>query len=200
VEILEHDELGGRLLIRESAAEMDPLEPSFLGDFERETEVEWDPETNLLTGLRRWVLVDGERRLFSDVVSIEYLSSIGDDVFELELPEGVRLGGVKKASIELLELGPREVALRLFEAAVRGDRTDLELFCPSPSTVDWLLEEKHRPTEILYVGEPFRAGGYPGVYVPYRVRFGEGWFSVKEHNLALKNDNAQYRWVYDGGI
>jgi hypothetical protein len=202
VEVVEHDELStrGRLLIREQGAAVDPLEPSFLGDFDRETEVEWDPETNLLTGLRRWVLVDGERRLFSEVVSIEYLPSIGDEVFELELPEGVRWGGVKQGSAELLELGPREVARRFFEAALRGDREELELFCPSPSTVDLLLDERRRPTEILYIGEPFRAGDYPGVYVPYRVRFGTGWFSIKEFNLAVRNDNEQHRWVFDGGI
>jgi hypothetical protein len=65
--------------------------------------------------------------------------------------------------------------------------------------VDWLLEEAHRPTELLFLGEPFRGGRYPGVYVPYRVRFGkEG--QVKEFNLALRNDNPQRRWVYDGGI
>lgn len=202
VEILEQTEVGarGRLLIREQAAAIDPLEPSFLGDFDRETEVEWDAETSLLTGLERWVLVNGERRLFSEVVSIDYLPSIDDAVFELELPEDVRRGGVKRASIELIELGPREVARRLFEAALDGDRAELELFCPSPSMVDFLLDDENRPTEILFIGEPFRAGDYPGVYVPYRVRFGSGWFSVKEYNLALRNDNEQHRWVYDGGI
>ncbi len=46
-------------------------------------------------------------------------------------------------------------------------------------------------------GEPFRSGDYPGVYVPYKVRFSAG---VREHNLALRNDNPQNRWVYHGGI
>ena len=66
--------------------------------------------------------------------------------------------------------------------------------------VDWLLEERHRSAELLFVGEPFRAGDYPGVYVPFRVRFGEGRGDVREFRLALRNDNDQRRWVYDGGI
>jgi len=202
VEILTHEENGGRgrLLIREPSHESGPLEPSFLGDFERETEIAWDLETKLLTELRRWVFVDGERRLFSEIVSVEYLPSIEDAVFDLELPDDVRWGGVPEAPVAMLELGPREVARRLFDAALRRDRTELTLLCPSPSMVDFLLDPKHRPTEILYIGEPFRAGDYPGVYVPYRVRFGRGLFSVKELNLALRNDNEQHRWVFDGGI
>jgi hypothetical protein len=202
VEVLAHEEIGnrGRLLIREKGADIGPLDPSFLGDFDRETEVVWDLDSNLLTDLRRWVLIDGERRLFSEVVSIDYLDSVDDDVFSLQLPENVKWGGVREAPVAILELGPREVAQRFFDAALDGDREQLELFCPSPSMVDWLLDEKHRPTEILYIGEPFRAGDYPGVYVPYKVRFGTGWFSVKEYNLALKNNNDQHRWVYDGGI
>ena len=202
VEILAHEESGGqgRLLIREPGQEIGPLEPSFLGDFERETEVAWDLETSLLTELRRWVFVDGERRLFSELVSVEYLPSIDDAVFDVDLPDTVRWGGVPEAPVTMLELGPREVARRLFDAALRGDRAELSLLCPSPSMVDFLLDSEHRPSEIFYIGEPFTAGDYPGVYVPYRVRFGRGLFSVKEFNLALKNDNEQRRWVYDGGI
>ena len=182
VDVLVHEEIGnrGRLLIREKGAEIAPLEPSFLGDFDRETEVAWALDSNLL--------------------SIDYLPSIDDAVFELQLPESVRWGGVPEAPVALLELGPREVALRFFDAALDGDREQLELFCGSPSMVDWLLDEKRRPTEILYIGEPFHAGDYPGVYVPYKVRFGTGWFSLKEFNLALRNDNDQHRWVFDGGI
>jgi hypothetical protein len=202
VEILEHEEVGdtGRLVIRERGADVAPLEPSFLGDFDRETEIVWDLDTKLLTDLRRWVLADGERVLFSEVVSIDYLAGIDDAVFDLTLPDDVRWGGVAQGPVELLDLGPREVAEQFFEAALEGDRERLELFCGSPATLDRLLEEDNRPTEILYVGAPFRAGNYPGVFVPYKVRFGTGWRSVRSHNLALRNDSDPHRWVVDGGI
>jgi hypothetical protein len=199
VEIVSHEESSGRgrLVLRERGADTTPLEPSFLGDFDRETQIEWDLKTNLLLGLKRWVYHDGERRLFSELVSIDYLDTLPLATFKLELPSDVRWGGVKAASIELLDQGPREVADGLFEAARRGDREMVVMLCPSPALVDWLLAEDNQPTEILYIGEPFRAGEYAGVYVPYKIRFGS---EVKEHNLALRNDNADNRWVIDGGI
>jgi hypothetical protein len=199
VEIVSHDEFGGRgrLLVREKGADTSPLEPSFLGGFDRETEIEWDLETNLLLGLKRWVYHDGERVLFSELVRVDYLERLAEDTFELDIPDDVRWGGVKSGSIELLDLGPREVADRLLESARRGDREQVGLLCPSPAMVDWLLDERNRPTEIFYLGEPFRTGSYAGVYVPYKVRFGD---EVLEHNLALRNDNAEGRWVFDGGI
>lgn len=202
VTVLEHEERAGRgrMTVREPAHDTGPLEPSFLGDFDRETEVEWDLATHLLTALRRYVHVGGERRLFEELVSIEYLPSIASETFALELPADVRWGGVVRAPSEFLEMGPREVAERLFQAALRGERETLELVCPAPSMVDFLLDPSHRPTEILSLGDPFRAGDYPGVFVPYVVRFGRGWGSVKSYNLALRNDNAERRWVYDGGI
>jgi len=202
VEVLAHEEKGGKgwLVLREKGASIAPLEPSFLGDFDRETEVEWDLKTERLTGLKRWVYVDGERRLFSELVVIDYLPSLDDRIFELDVPDDVRWGGVKKAPIELATLGPREVAKTLFAAAQRGDRATLEMFCGSPNMVDFLLEDRHRPTEILFIGEPFQAGDYPGVYVPYKIRLGSNPSAIKAFNLALRNDNKHHRWLFDGGI
>jgi hypothetical protein len=174
-----------------------PREPAFLGEFDRETEVEWDLQTRLLTGLKRWVYDGGKRRLFLDLATIEYPPAIEDERFNLDLPSDVRWGGVKEAPAGLASLGPREAAERLFVAAMEGDRDTLELLVPSPAMVDWLLDETHRASEIVFIGEPFRAGDYRGVYVPYRVRLGS---RIKSYRLALRNDNEQGRWVYDGGI
>ena len=199
VEVLEHNEKDGRghLLLREKGVDTGPRDAAFLGEFDRETEVEWDLQTRLLTGLKRWIYDGGERRLFLDLASIEYLPAIEDERFKLDIPADVRWGGVKEAPAALASLGPRETAQCLFEAAMTGDRDTLEMLVPSPAMVDWLLDEAHRPSEIEFIGEPFRAGDYPGVYVPYRVRLGR---SVKSHRLALRNDNDQERWVWDGGI
>ena len=119
--------------------------------------------------------------------------------FEIALPDDVRIGGVKKGTPAQNGLGPADVARGLFEAAQRKDQHFLETYVPSPATVDWAMQAP--PFEILYIGEPFRAGSYAGVYVPYKVRVRFGPFErTKEHNLALRNDNPQHRWVYDGGI
>ena len=133
------------------------------------------------------------------MIRIEYLQEIDDSVFRLELPENVRWGGVAEVAPEIAALGPRQVAERFWRAAMDGDWATLEQFCPSPSMIDWFKE--NRPTELISLGEPFRSGSYPGMFVPYKVRFGRGWRSeVKEYNLALKQMGPQKRWVFDGGI
>ncbi|MFQ5720533.1 MAG: hypothetical protein ACE5IK_13400 [Acidobacteriota bacterium] len=199
VEIVSQEETDGigRLVLREKGAPTGPRPPAFLGEYDRETEVKWDLSTRLLSDLRRWVEVNGTRRLFAEVVTIDYRPSIDDAIFELEIPPDVRWGGVADAPMAFLELGPRGVAHALFEAARAGDRKTLEILCPSPATVDFLMEPRHRPDRLLFLGDPFRSGNYPGVYVPYKVSFPGG---IKTHNLAVRNDNPQHRWVFDGGI
>jgi len=202
VEVIDRreSERRGRLVLREAGAVIENREPAFLGEFDRETEVEWNLETERLTGLRRFVDYGGDRIMVSEIESIEYLPALDAKIFEPDLPGDVRWGGVHEGPLELLDLGPREVALRFFDAVIEGDRATLELLCPSPSTVDRLLDDERRATKIYFIGEPFRTGRYAGVYVPYKVRFGSDLFAVKQHNLALRNDNPQNRWVFDGGI
>jgi hypothetical protein len=190
----------GRLVIHEAAADVRGMKPAFFEDFERETEILWDRQSQRLTGFRRFVYANGKRTLFSDVVSIEYPSSLADPIFQLALGPDVRWGGVAEAPPEVASLGPGEVARRFWQAAIDGDWETLRLYCPSPSMIDWLRE--NRPTRLLRLGEAFRSGLYPGYFVPYRVEFRSGqrtW--VKEYNLALRNDtNPQRRYVFDGGI
>jgi len=129
------------------------------------------------------------------LLAIEYLPAVEPEWFEIALPEDVRIGGVAEGTPAQNALGPAEVARGLFEAAQRKDRHFLDTYVPSPATVDWAMEAP--PFEILYIGEPFRARDYVGVYVPYKIRIdGE----VKEWQVALRNDNPQRRWVFDGGV
>jgi hypothetical protein len=197
VEQVLFEETGGeiRLVYREEGVDTSPLPKAFLGDYDRETELRWSAGTHALTGWKTWIFVDGERRLYSELIAIEYLPSVTPDVFELDLPGDVRFGGVSEGTAAQNALGPRDVARGLFEAAVRKDRAFLELYVPSPAVIDWALEAP--PIEILYIGEPFRTGNYVGVYVPYKIRVED---EVREWQLALRNDNPQGRWVFDGGI
>jgi len=184
-----------RLVYREHGVDTSPLPKAFLGDFDRETELRWTLDTHLLTGVKIWIDTAGERRLYSELLSIDYLPEADPESFRIDLPADVRFVEVRKGTPEENALGPAEVARGLFEAAQRKDRSFLELYCPSPAVVDWALAQP--PFEILYVGEPFRSGRYVGVFVPYRIRI-EG--KVKEWQVALRNDNPERRWVFDGGI
>jgi hypothetical protein len=197
VKQLLYEEVDGeaRLVFSEPGADTSPLPKAFLGDYERETELRWSLDNHALTSLKVWVLVDGERVLYSELLAIEYLPSVQPEWFQIALPEGVRFGGVKDGSPADNALGPVGVARGLFEAAQRKDRFFLETYVPSPSVVDWAMQAPE--FEILYVGEPFRTARYAGVYVPYKIRVdGE----IKEWQLALRNDNPECRWVFDGGL
>jgi len=52
--------------------------------------------------------------------------------------------------------------------------------------------------EIVSLGEPFIKPPYPGVYVPYEIRFQNG--ETKKFNLAVRQDNPGQPWYFDGGL
>jgi RNA polymerase sigma factor (sigma-70 family) len=59
--------------------------------------------------------------------------------------------------------------------------------------------------ELISLGKPFKGrvimfGGaeYAGVYVPYEMRLGDG--AVKKSQVAIRCDNPEHRWYWDGGM
>jgi hypothetical protein len=48
------------------------------------------------------------------------------------------------------------------------------------------------------LGEPFTKSPYPGVFVPYEIRFKNG--ESKKYNLAVRQDNPERKWYWDGGL
>ncbi len=103
--------------------------------------------------------------------------------------------------------GPKAVALGFWQAAVAQDWDTMCSYGPAGNigfdycTILIRHFEQDRPVELLHLGEPFAEGPYPGVFVPYRVRFSSDRGSrVKEFRMAVRNDNPQGRYVVDGGI
>jgi hypothetical protein len=199
----------GRLVLRWKGPEVAGREPSFFEEFDREIEVTWDSTTRRLTGFNRWVLYQGERILFSELVAVDYSGDFSEEMFRQQVPSDVPWGKLADAPAVLNALGPREVADLFWRSAIAGDWETVAVFCKSPATIAWL--QKNRPVELLELGEPLRTGAYGGVYVPYKVRYagsgtdGGGVPSpaggvIREHRMALRNDNEFKRWVEDGGI
>ncbi len=187
-----------RLILREPGVGVSGRAKAFLQEFNRETELTWTLGNNRLTGLRRWVL-EGGRHLVAETVTIEYLDAADDAMFRLDLPADVRWVTLREAPEALAELGPRDVARRFFEAAIAGDRDTLGVLGASPHFVESVLGMGFKA--VVSIGEPFRTGLYPGVYVPYEVRARQGDAArTVKYNLALRDDNPQHRWVFDGGI
>jgi hypothetical protein len=182
--------------VLETGVPVEGREPAFWNEFDRRTEIRWDRDSNRLLEMRRFVETGRRDLLVAEIHRVEYFDTLDGDLFRAEIPAGAGRIEVIEAGEEYNRLGPAEVARVFWTAAAAGNWDRLRIFCPSPALIDSFKD--NRPIEILDIGEPFRTGGYIGWYVPYRVRFADG--SEKGHNLALRNDNAWGRYVYDGGI
>jgi hypothetical protein len=93
--------------------------------------------------------------------------------------------------------GPKDAAEYLFNALAKEDWDAVLEVYPS-STVPDGIKKLYGHLSILSVGEPFQSGLYAGYFVPYQIRLADG--TVKSHNLAMRNDNPQKRWMVDGGF
>ena len=58
--------------------------------------------------------------------------------------------------------------------------------------------------KIISLGKPFKgsvrgdSGAYYGVWVPYEIRLKDG--SVHKWQLAIRCDNPEHHWYFDGGM
>jgi RNA polymerase sigma factor (sigma-70 family) len=105
---------------------------------------------------------------------------------------------------------PTDVARTFFDACSQNDWEEAAKFWP-PGAL------KQRPTflnaftniygglESVSLGKPFKGRvimfgnmEYGGVFVPYEIRLKDG--TVKKWNLAIRCDNPEHRWYYDGGM
>ncbi len=50
----------------------------------------------------------------------------------------------------------------------------------------------------MSIGQSFTRPSYAGTYVPYEIRFRND--ETKKFNLAIRRDNPQGRWMFDGGL
>jgi hypothetical protein len=197
VSVVEHQEGSGtgRILIREPGTESTGREPAFLKEFDRETEVTWDLASHRLLTLKRWVLQDG-RHMVAEALTVNYLGDVPPETFRAQVPDTVRWVSLRDAPADLASLGPREVTRQFLQAAARADRETLEILGATPHQAEQIAQA--RVAGVAFVGQPFTAGAYAGVYVPYGITFESG--GKKEFRLAVRNDNDQKRWVYDGGF
>lgn len=197
--VLDHVEASGegRLLVHWPAPDLGPRQPAWFEDYEREVEIRWNLASKQLTGLRQWVVARGAKTLVRDLRTVEYLPDVAEATFAIDLPADVRYSELFAAPPEIDRLTSREAAERLWQAAIRGDWETVRYFVPSPATRDWIM--RMRPIELRSLGEPFKSGAYPGVLIPYEVRYGSREGTTR-HNIAMRNDNRFGRWIADGGI
>jgi outer membrane lipoprotein-sorting protein len=130
---------------------------------------------------------------------IRYNETPPDKLFALQIPEGATqiIAPEQMSSAVDAILGPKDAAEYFFNALAQKDWNAVLGVYPT-STVPDLVKSYYGGLSILSIGVPFKSGIYAGYFVPYRIRLYDG--TVISHNLAVRNDNPQKRWVVDGGF
>jgi hypothetical protein len=156
----------------------------------------FDAATNRLTGVQILVHSNGHDVPVFEITGIRYNEPLPADLFTLALPADVSWMGTAEdlPATGAIPATPREAALAFFEGAATRDWQRVA----SVYKVDDRLKQIFGGIQVLSVGEAFRSGAYPGWFVPYEIRFPRGY--TTKHNLAVRNDNPQKRFILDGGF
>ncbi|MGZ5517827.1 MAG: RNA polymerase sigma factor, partial [Limisphaerales bacterium] len=99
---------------------------------------------------------------------------------------------------------PEQAAKAFLEACGRQDWTEVAQFWTPRSRYPLgdSFKENCGGLQVVSLGKPFWgwlvAGKYGGVFVPYELRFKDG--AVRKSQLAIRCDNPEKRWYFDGGL
>ena len=100
-------------------------------------------------------------------------------------------------------LTPEQAAKTFLEACGREDWGEVAKFWPPGESLNSFTN--YGGLEIVSLGKPFRGKviewgnkQYAGVYVPYEIRLRGG--SIKKWQLAIRCDDPDKRWRFDGGM
>jgi RNA polymerase sigma factor (sigma-70 family) len=105
---------------------------------------------------------------------------------------------------------PEQAARTFFEACGREDWTEAAKFWPPEMLAKYppfpdQFKSSYGGLEIVSLGKPFKGkviewknAEYAGVYVPYEIRLKGG--EIKKWQLAIRCDNRERHWYWDGGM
>ena len=96
----------------------------------------------------------------------------------------------------------QQTARDFFEALGKADWNRIDKLCPPGFPMSAELDDATKNMlnglTIVSLGDPFTKPPYPGVFVPYEIRFKNG--ETKKFNLAVRHDNPEQKWYFDGGF
>jgi hypothetical protein len=155
----------------------------------------FDAATSRLTGLQILVHSGGQDTPVFEISSIRYNEPLAADLFTPALPVDVTwLGTAADLPVTgAIPATPREAAVAFFEGAAKRDWQRVA----SVTQVTEGVKQDYGGIQVVSVGEAFQSGLYRGWFVPYEIRYPGG--RTKKHNLAVRNDNPQKRFILDGG-
>jgi RNA polymerase sigma factor (sigma-70 family) len=99
---------------------------------------------------------------------------------------------------------PEQAARAFLEACGRQDWTEAAGFWPagSRSPLDAAFQKEFGGLQVASLGKAFRgwsvAGKFGAVFMPYELRLQGG--GAKKGQLAIRCDNPENRWYFDGGL
>jgi outer membrane lipoprotein-sorting protein len=159
----------------------------------------FDSATKRLVGLEVYVSSEGKDSLVAEFSDIRYNETFQPSLFALQIPSNATrfqdASEMKPAAVTLN--GPKDAAAYFFDSLAHERWDDVLAVFPVSSIKD-AFKKDFGGLQVVSLGEPFQSGLYPGYFVPYEVRLPGG--SSKKHNLAVRNDNPQHKWMVDGGF
>ena len=155
----------------------------------------------LLGGSITFLSADGRERTLLEIDRIEYDAPL--DAAELTaLPEGITWRDqtqTEATASRLAGIDATEAARLILDAFATWDSAILdEALSEYGARARVLLRSRYAGATVVECSAPVRSGTYPGLFVPCRLRMADG--TTEKLHLALRNDNAQRRWVVDGGL
>lgn len=141
------------------------------------------------------------KTLVFETTSIVYDAPLAPEIFNPAPPPGIVWSvdpDELPAAPDTSKLTAKEAAQQFFMACAEKDWDTARVFggtiyADTPGIRDYL-----GGLTLVSVGEPFKAGLYPGWFVPYEIKIQGKW--TKKFNLAIRNDNPKKMWMVDGGI
>lgn len=148
-----------------------------------------------------FLAADGRERTLLEIDRIEYDAPL--DAAELTaLPEGITWRDqtqTEATASRLAGIDATEAARLILNAFATWDSTILdEALSAYGARGRQLLRNRYAGATVVECSTPVRSGNYPGLFIPCRLRMADG--TTEKLHLALRNDNAQQRWVVDGGL
>jgi outer membrane lipoprotein-sorting protein len=164
----------------------------------------FDKATKRLTSFEIYVESGNKEIQVIKMNSIQYDLNIPSATFVIDLPENVKWVEAKKMtggnSSGITATDPEEVARLFFTSLGKEDWQMVDKLIPGlmQSGNAAQIKEIMGGLKIISLGKAFKSGQYPGVFVPYEIKFRSG--ETKKFNLAIRNDNPGKKWTVDGGF
>lgn len=155
----------------------------------------------LLGGSITFLAADGRERTLLEIDRIEYDAPL-DAATLTALPEGITWRDqtqTEATASRLAGIDAGRAARLILDAFATWDSAILdEALSAYGARARQLLRNRYAGATVVVCSAPVRSGNYPGLFIPCRLRMADG--TTEKLHLALRNDNAQQRWVVDGGL